>query len=86
MDSNFEIPPVAHSRNNQTLEPTKEKATIRMYDCSDSDRKVSATKKIHSRSTKKRVVYFTKSDSELESDEDVNEASMKRNFKKTANT
>jgi len=57
-----------------------------MYDCSDSDRKVSATKKIHSRSTNKRVVYFTKSDLELESDEDVNEASMKRNFKKTANT
>ena len=41
-----------------------------MYDCSDSDRKVSATKKIHSRSTKKRVVYFAKSDSELESNED----------------
>ncbi len=75
-----------YRRTATTLEPTKEKATIRMYDCSDSDRKVSATKKIHSRSTKKRVVYFTKSDSELESDEDVNEASMKRNFKKTANT
>ena len=55
---------------------------IKMDDCSDSEEKVSATKKkreednvdfLHQRpcqSTKKRVVYFAKSDSELESDED----------------
>jgi hypothetical protein len=55
-------------------------------DYSDSDRKVPATKKIPSRSAKKRVVYFDKSDSELESDEDGNEASKKRSFKKIANT
>jgi hypothetical protein len=50
------------------------------------DRKVPATKKRPSRSTKKRVVYFDKSNSELESDEDGNEASKKRSFKKIANT
>ena len=55
-------------------------------DYSDSDRKVPATKKRPSRSAKKRVVYFDKSDSELESDEDGNEASKKRSFKKKANT
>ena len=55
-----------------------------MDDCSDSDGKVSATKKKRdqdvvdflpqqpSRSAKKRVVYFTNSDSETESDEDGN--------------
>jgi len=57
-----------------------------MDNCSDSDRTVSATKKIPSWSTKKRVVYFAKSNSELESDEDSNEASKKRSFKKKANT
>ena len=51
-------------------------------DYSDSDRKVPATKKIPSRSAKKRVVYFDKSDSELESDEDSDEVSKKRSFKK----
>jgi hypothetical protein len=55
-------------------------------DYSDSDRKVPATKKIPSRSAKKRVVYFDKSDSELESGEDGNEPSKKRSFKKIANT
>ena len=55
---------------------------IKMDDCSDSEEKVSATKKKREqdnvdflsqsprRSTKKRVVYFAKSDSELESNED----------------
>ena len=57
-----------------------------MDDCSDSDRKVPATKKLPSRSAKKRVIYFDKSDSELESNEDDNEASKKRSFKKKANT
>ena len=53
-----------------------------MNDCSDLDRKVPATKKLPSRSTMKRVVYFDKSDSELESDEDGDEVSKKRSFKK----
>ena len=68
-----------------------------MVDCSDSDGKVSATKKKRDqdvaaflptrphRSGKKRVVYFTKSDSETEPDEDNNEALKKRSFKKKAN-
>ena len=55
-------------------------------DYSDSDRKVPATKKRPSRSAKKRVVYFDKSDLELESDEDGDEAPKKRSFKKKANT
>ena len=75
-----------YQRTTPTIKPTKEKATIEMDDCSDSYRKVSATKKIPSWSTKKRVVYFAKSNSELESDEDGNEASKKRSFKKKANT
>ena len=54
-------------------------------DYSDSDRKVPATKKRPSRSTKKRVDYFAKSDSELQSDEDGNEAPKKRSFKKISN-
>jgi hypothetical protein len=54
-------------------------------DNSDSGRKVPATKKLPSRSAKKRVVYFDKSDSELESDEDGDEAPKKRSFKKKAN-
>ncbi len=41
-----------------------------MDGCIDSDRVVSSTKKLPSRSVKKRVVYFDKSDSELECDED----------------
>jgi hypothetical protein len=76
----------AASLYQRTTPTTKEKATIEMDNCSDSDRKVSATKKIPSWSTKKRVVYFAKSNSELESDEDGNEASKKRSFKKKANT
>ena len=55
-------------------------------DYSYSDRKVPATKKRPSRSTKKRVDYFAKSDSELQSDEDGNEAPKKRSFKKISNT
>jgi hypothetical protein len=55
-------------------------------DYSNSDRKVPATKKQPSRSAKKRVVYFDKSDSELESDEDGDEVSKKRSFEKIANT
>jgi hypothetical protein len=63
----------------------------------DSDGKVSVTKKKRdqdnvallpqrpSRSIKKRVVYFPKSDSETESDEDGNMAPKKRSFKKKAN-
>ena len=47
-----------------------------MDGCIDSDRVVSSTKKLPSRSVKKRVVYFAKSDSELESDEDGDEASQ----------
>jgi hypothetical protein len=57
-----------------------------MDNCSDLDRKISATKKLTSRSAKKRVVYFTKSDLETESDEDSDEAPKKRSFKKKANT
>ena len=68
-----------------------------MDDCSDSGGKVSATKKKRdqdvvdffpqqpSRSAKKRVIYFTKSDSELESEDDGDEAPKKRSFKKKAN-
>ncbi len=41
-----------------------------MDDCIISNGEVSSTKKQHSRSTKKRVVYFDKSDSDLECDED----------------
>ena len=74
-----------HPTTATTVEPTKEEGSIEM-DYSDSDRKVPATKKRPSRSAKKRVVYFDKSDSELESDEDGNEASKKRSFKKKANT
>ncbi len=51
-----------------------------------ADVKVPATKKQPSRSAKKRVVYFDKSDLELESDEDGDEAPKKRSFKKKANT
>jgi hypothetical protein len=51
-----------------------------------ADVKVPATKKRPSRSAKKRVVYFDKSDLELESDEDGNEAPKNRSFKKKANT
>ena len=68
-----------------TVEPTKEEVSIKM-DYSDSVRKVPATKKRPSRSAKKRVVYFDKSDLELESDEDGDEASKKRSSKKIANT
>ncbi len=67
------------------VEPTKKEAYINM-DYSDSDRKVPATKKQPSRSAKKRVVYFDKSDWELESNEDGDEASKTRSFKKIANT
>jgi hypothetical protein len=74
-----------HPTTATTVEPTKEEGSIEM-DYSDSNRKVPATKKRPSRSAKKRVVYFDKSDSELESDEDGNEASKKRSFKKKANT
>ena len=74
-----------HPTTATTVEPTKEEVSIKM-DYSDSDRKVPATKKIPSRSAKKRVVYFDKSDSELESGEDGNEPSKKRSFKKIANT
>jgi hypothetical protein len=55
-------------------------------DYSNSDRKVPATKKRPSRSAKKRVVYLDKSDLELESDEDSDEASKKRSFNKIAKT
>ena len=47
-------------------------------DYSNLDRKVPATKKRPSRSTKKRVVYFDKSNLELETNEDSDEASKKR--------
>ena len=56
-----------------------------MDGCIDSDRVVSSTKKLPSRSVKKRVVYFAKSNSELGSDEDGNKAPKKRSFKKKAN-
>jgi hypothetical protein len=74
-----------HPTTATTVEPTKEEVSIKM-DYSGSDRKVPATKKRPSRSAKKRVVYFVKSDSELESDEDGDDASKKRSFKKIANT
>jgi hypothetical protein len=74
-----------HPTTATTVEPTKEEVSIKM-DYSGSDRKVPATKKRPSRSAKKRVVYFVKSDSELKSDEDGDEASKKRSFKKIANT
>jgi hypothetical protein len=54
-------------------------------DYSDSDRKVPVTKKLPSRSVKKRVVYSDKSDSELECDEDSDKAPKKRSFEKKAN-
>jgi hypothetical protein len=57
-----------HPTTATTVEPTKEEASIKM-DYSDLDRKVPATKKQPSRSAKKRVVYFNKIDSELESNE-----------------
>ena len=59
--------------------------TIETDDCSDLDRKVPVNKKLPSRSTKKRVVYSDKSDSELECNEDSNKAPKKRSFKKKAN-
>jgi hypothetical protein len=71
--------------NSTTVEPTKEEVTIEMDGCIDSDRVVSSTKKLPSRSVKKRVVYFAKSNSELGSDEDGNKAPKKRSFKKKAN-
>ena len=70
---------------------------IKMDDCSNLDGKVSTTKKKRdkdgvallpqqpSRSAKKRAVYFTKSDSELESEDDNIKAPKKRSFKKKAN-
>jgi hypothetical protein len=74
-----------YRRTPPTVEPTKEEATIEMDDCSDLDRKVPVTKKLPSRSAKKRVVYSDKGDSELECDEDGDEAPKKRSFKKKAN-
>ena len=56
-----------------------------MDDCIVSNGEVSSTKKQHSRSAKKRVVYFDKSDLDLECDEDGDEAPKKRSFKKKAN-
>jgi hypothetical protein len=73
-----------HPTTATTVEPTKEEVTMEMDGCI-SDRVVSSTKKLPSRSVKKRVVYFAKSDSELESDEDGDEAPKKRSFKKKAN-
>ena len=56
-----------------------------MDGCIDSDRVVSSTKKLPSRSVKKRVVYFSKSDSELGSNEDGDKALKKKSFEKKAN-
>ncbi len=86
-DNGLDYLTLSHWRTSPTVKPTKEKLTIKMDDCSDSDGMVSATKKRPSRSTKKRVVYFSNSsNSELEFDEDGDEAPMKRSFKKNANT
>jgi hypothetical protein len=86
-DNGLDYLTLSHRRTSPTVKPTKEKLTIKMDDCSDSDGMVSATKKRPSRSTKKRVVYFSNSsNSELEFDEDGNEAPKKRSFKKNANT
>ena len=74
-----------YRRTATTVEPTKEELTIEIDDCSDLDRKVPVNKKLPSRSAKKRVVYSDKSDSELECDEDSDEAPKKRSFKKKAN-
>ncbi len=69
-----------------------------MNDCSDSDGKISATNKKRDqdvvtflllrppRSVKKMVVYFTKSDLELESEDDGDKAPKKRSFMKKAST
>ena len=68
-----------------SVEPTKEEVTMEMDGCI-SDRVVSSTKKLPSRSVKKRVVCFAKSDSELGSDEDGEEKGpKKRSFEKKAN-
>ena len=56
-----------------------------MDGCIDSNRVVSSTKKLPSRSAKKMVSYFAKSDLEFESDENGDEAPKKRRFKKKAN-
>ena len=74
-----------HRQTSPTVEPAKEEVTIEMDDCSDLDRKVPVNKKLPSRSAKKRVAYSDKSDSELECDEDSDEAPKKRSFKKKAN-
>jgi hypothetical protein len=74
-----------YRRTDTTVEPTKEEVTIKMDGCIDSDRVVSSTKKLPSRSAKKMVSYFAKSDSELESDENGDKAPKKRRFKKKAN-
>ena len=74
-----------HRQTSPTVEPAKEEVTIEMDDCSDLDRKVPVNKKLPSRSAKKRVVYSDKGDSELECDEDGDEAPKKRSFKKKVN-
>ena len=56
-----------------------------MDGCIVSNGEVSTTKKLPSRSVKKRVVYFSKSDSELGSDEDRDKAPKKKSFEKKAN-
>ena len=56
-----------------------------MDGCIVSNGEVSTTKKLLSRSVKKRVVYFVKSNSELGSDEDGDKAPKKKSFEKKAN-
>ena len=65
--------------------PNDNNTTIEMDDCIVSNGEVSTTKKQPRRSAKKRVVYFDKSDSDLECDEDGNEAPKKRSFKMKSN-
>ena len=56
-----------------------------MDGCIVSNKEVSTTKKLPSRSVKKRVVYFAKSDLVLGSDEDGDKAPKKKSFEKIAN-
>ncbi len=68
-----------------TIEPTKVKAVIKM-DEKKRDQDVMAFLPLRPcRSAKKRVVYYTKSDSETESDEDSDKAPKKRSIKKKTN-